>query len=163
MSNISDISKGRTQILFRGGTAGDVFVKTGQSKVFQRSSLTLENQARLLMFLGELEKQMNDDVNKRYNILQVNALKDGRRGYHEIGIEVGNKFIKIIENNGTQTSVKYFIEVGTGYIYGAKGYKAYNPNRRFGTLKTIDDWNWSGYEGESKKGESTLVPKAERR
>ena len=55
------------------------------------------------------------------------------------------------------------IALSSGIIFGADGWKKYNPNRVYGDLTTITEWSWGEYYGVSKTGVSTLVPKAMRR
>jgi hypothetical protein len=107
--------------------------------------------ALLDLFLKRLETELNEDTIKRHSILNESALKEGRRGYHEIGYDEGQRF------------VKYFVEKATGIIFGTKSWKAYNPNHTYGDLTTIDEWEWGGYRGVSKKGMDSLVPPSMRR
>lgn len=46
--------------------------------------------------------------------------------------------------------IRYFIESSTGTIFGPKSDKAPNPRQYYGTLDTVDDWDWSGVFGEPK-------------
>lgn len=119
--------------------------------------------ALLDVFLKRVETELNEDTAKRHGILNESAIKDGRRGYHEIGYDEGQRFVKVWDNNGAQRFVKYFVEKATGIIFGTKSWKAYNPNHTYGDLTTIDEWNWGGYRGESKKGIDSLVPPSMRR
>lgn len=43
------------------------------------------------------------------------------------------------------TSGKYMVEMDTERIYGIKGYGVIHRGHQYGTLDTIDQWDWSGY------------------
>jgi hypothetical protein len=62
-------------------------------------------------------------------------------------LERVHKYIRIYFDNGTQKLSRYFVEVKTGNIYACEGWKKPNFRRQFGTLETIDQFDWSGYEG----------------
>jgi hypothetical protein len=113
-------------------------------------------------FLKLLEVEQNERIKEQHPSLQESALKAGRRGYSEIGYDEGLRFVKVWNDNGGKY-VKYFVEKETGIIFGADGWKKYNPNRVYGDLTTITEWSWGEYYGVSKKGLSTLVPKSMRR
>lgn len=118
---------------------------------------------KLADFIVRLEREMNEEIVKRYPILQENALTAGRRGYEEVQGQRGRRFMKIVAYNGTQTMVKYFVERSTGIIFGAKSFKVYNPNHEYGTLDTLDQYEWGGYYAMRKDGKTTLVPAGERK
>ena len=53
----------------------------------------------------------------------------------------GNKYAKIVN----KSSVRYFVELSTGTIFAAKSWAAPNRNRSYGTLDTMDEFNWGDY------------------
>lgn len=116
---------------------------------------------KLAVFMALVEQQRNVNSSESLNAL---GQKEGRRGYHEIGFdEGGSRFVRVWDNTG-QKSVIFFVEKDSGIIFGAKSWKAYNPNREFGTLDTINEWDWKKYgDAISLTGKSSLVPKAARR
>ena len=65
----------------------------------------------------------------------------------------GRKFIRVFEtlSNG-QNVGRYFVDKNSQVIYGAKSWNQFNPRRQFGTLSTIDQWDFSGYTGVPKSG-----------
>lgn len=113
-------------------------------------------------FTALLEKEQNERIREQHLILHEGAIEKGRRGYHEVRYDEGQRFVKVWSESG-QRMVKYFVEKDTGIIFGADGWKKYNPNRVYGDLTTMDEWTWGEYYGVSKKGLSTLVPEAMRR
>ena len=91
-----------------------------------------------------------------------NGIAAGMRRYEHIGYDEGDRFVKVWRSDTlpiSSRSVSYFVEKRTGIIFGAKGWKAFNPNNEYGTLHTINEWDWSDYYGVSKKGLKTLTPK----
>ena len=40
----------------------------------------------------------------------------------------------------------YFVEKDTKNIYGAKSSTQYNPRRLYGTLETVDQFNWNDHQ-----------------
>lgn len=60
----------------------------------------------------------------------------------------GLKYHRVYRHDSSgHRSVRYFIAVEDGTIYAASSWKKPNPKRSFGTLDTIDQFDWSGYEG----------------
>jgi hypothetical protein len=118
--------------------------------------------ALLDRFMKLLESEQNERVKEQHPSLHESALKEGRRGYTEIGYDEGLRFVKVWADRGGKY-VKYFVEKDTGIIFGAKGWKAYNPIHVYGDLTTIADWSWGEYYATHKQGMKSMVPKAFRR
>lgn len=127
--------------------------------------MTTQFETKLARFLKTLEDQRNEDTERRYPILHKTAIDDGRRGYHEVGSDPGKRFVRVWDSHGSKTSksVSYFVEIETGIIFGAKSWRIYNPNHEYGTLDTIDEWDWSGFYATHKEGRSRMFPKSIRR
>ena len=61
----------------------------------------------------------------------------------EIGVEdSGYKFCKVFVCGGGYKG-RYMVEVATGNIYGVKSWTQVNFRRMYGTLDTIDQFDWS--------------------
>jgi hypothetical protein len=73
-------------------------------------------------------------------------------GPESVEIEQGYKFDKVYINTGVQKSGRYMIESRTGAIYGIKSWTQVNRRRQFGTLDTVDDYDWSEYHGRPLPG-----------
>lgn len=66
----------------------------------------------------------------------------------------GRKYDRISINQ----SIRYFVEKSTGTIYGSKSRAAPNLNWWFGSLDTIQDWDWNGFHASpNRPGIATLV------
>jgi hypothetical protein len=65
-----------------------------------------------------------------------------------VKIAMGRKFAKVIVGS----SVRYFVRLTDGVIFASASHNAPNFNRSFGTLWTINDFNWGGYEARAKFG-----------
>lgn len=124
--------------------------------------------AKLDIFVKRLENERNAAPNETTQSVVKHARAAGRSGYHIIGYDDGKRFVRVWDNRGirpqdTSRGVSYFVEKETGIIFGAKSWKIYNPNREYGTLDTIDEWDWSDFYGKSKTGKDSLVPQGQRR
>lgn len=79
-------------------------------------------------------------------------------------IETGRKFDKVFMNG----KVKYFVArmdqgaVKAGDIYGAKSALAPNFRWFFGTLSSIDLWDWTGEHGKPVNDPSVKIAKSYR-
>lgn len=50
----------------------------------------------------------------------------------------GRKFARIVVDNAT----RYFVDKTTWEVYGAKSNTQFNPRRVYGTLETLNQFNW---------------------
>jgi hypothetical protein len=130
---------------------------------------TVSNPLHLLdAFCKRLEAARNEDIRARYPSLHDRAINDGFEGYHAVKYIEGGRFWKVyieINTDGQYKngSVCYFVERSTGVIFGASGWKAYNPVHEYGNLETIDEWDWAPYYAVNKNGKDSKVPKQSRR
>ena len=85
----------------------------------------------------------------------VNALNDqnvsATRG-DKWQIETGRKFDKVYVQTNVQKLGRYMVDRNSWVIYGIKSWAQINPRRTFGTLDTIDQYDWSPYNGVPKAG-----------
>ena len=58
-----------------------------------------------------------------------------------VTIKYGNKYTRIDRGD----SGCYMIDNMTGVIYGIKAYGVVHKGHAYGTLDTVDEWNWGGY------------------
>ena len=60
---------------------------------------------------------------------------------------MGKKFARVdIGNSG-----RYMVDLETGEIFGVKAYGVVHKGHLFGTLDTIEDWDWTGYRAMQRK------------
>ena len=64
---------------------------------------------------------------------------------HSARVKVGRKYANVDVGGNSYWSGKYMVELATGEIYGIKGYGVIHRGHRYGTLDTIDRYDWSGY------------------
>lgn len=72
---------------------------------------------------------------------------------HAVKLEIGKKYARI-DTGGPSWSGKYMVDMATGEIFGIKGYGVIHRGHRFGTLDTIDAWDWRGYRAMPRKMEA---------
>ena len=60
---------------------------------------------------------------------------------HDCRIKMGRKYANVDVGH----SGKYMVELTTGAIYGIKGYGVIHRGHHYGTLDTLNEWNWAGY------------------
>ena len=86
-------------------------------------------------FAAVLEKAQMD----RLKVDGVDCFANRQTNYTRI-ID-GKKYSKVdIGNSG-----RYMVDKQTEEIFGVKGYGVIHRGHRFGTLDTIQNWNWGGY------------------
>ena len=69
-------------------------------------------------------------------------------------IETGRKFDKVYVKTSVQKLGRYMVDRNSWVIYGIKSWAQINPRRTFGTLDTVDQYDWSPYNGVPKAGTS---------
>lgn len=74
-----------------------------------------------------------------------------------VHIEKGRKFDKVYINTGTQRMGRYMVDRNSWEIYGIKSWAQVNPRRMFGTLDSVDDYDWSPYVGTPKTGTDAAI------
>lgn len=60
---------------------------------------------------------------------------------HDCRVKLGRKYANVDVGD----SGKYMVELATGAIYGIKGYGVIHRGHSYGTLDTLDAYDWSGY------------------
>ena len=91
-------------------------------------------QEKLNKFAKLLEKQQIENLHVRNIACQANI------NNCKVTIKPGKKYVKV----DVGSSGKYIVDAD-GNIFGIKGYGVIHRGRRFGTLDTIDEWDWGGY------------------
>lgn len=82
---------------------------------------------------------------------------DGRDTTDTVQVETGRKFDKCYVqtfHNGQplQKLGRYMIDRNSWVIYGIKSWQQVNLRRQYGTLDTIDQYDWKPYYGTPKPG-----------
>lgn len=67
-------------------------------------------------------------------------------------IDKGRKFDRVFIQGKHQKFGRYFVDRNSWVIYGIKSWAQVNPRRSFGTLDTVDQYDWIGYIGTPKAG-----------
>jgi hypothetical protein len=62
-----------------------------------------------------------------------------------VKIERGRKFDKVFIHTNVQNLGRYMVDRNSWVIYGIKSWAQINERRTYGTLDTIDQYDWSPY------------------
>ena len=84
------------------------------------------------------------------------AFQAADRGCQDFGetaeIESGRKFDKVYIKTSVQNIGRYMVDRNSWVIYGIKSWAQINERRTFGTLDTVDQYDWSSFQGVPKPG-----------
>lgn len=64
-----------------------------------------------------------------------------------VKVRLGKKYSRV----DVGTSGKYMVANATGEIFGIKAYGVIHRGHQYGTLDTIQDWDWSGYQAAKRQ------------
>ena len=67
-------------------------------------------------------------------------------------IETGRKFDKVYVKTSVQKLGRYMVDRNSWVIYGIKSWAQINERRTYGTLDTVDQYDWSPFYGVPKAG-----------
>lgn len=82
---------------------------------------------------------------------------DGRETTDIVAIETGRKFDKVYvqtfhQGKPLQKLGRYMVDRNSWVIYGIKSWAQINERRTYGTLDTVDQYDWKPYYGQPKAG-----------
>lgn len=102
---------------------------------------------KLEMFRVLFETQHNERLTRLYPELDSESVE----------VETGYKFDKVFINRDTGTNShyrmgRYMVESRTGVIYGIKSWTQVNKRRCYGTIDTIDQYDWSDFDARPLPG-----------
>ena len=84
------------------------------------------------------------------------AFQSADKGCQDFGetveIETGRKFDKVYIKTSVQKLGRYMVDRNSWVIYGIKSWAQINERRVFGTLDTIDQYDWAPHYGIPKAG-----------
>jgi len=84
------------------------------------------------------------------------AFQSADKGCQDFGetveIETGRKFDKVYVKTSVQKLGRYMVDRNSWVIYGIKSWAQINERRTYGTLDTIDQYDWSSFYGVPKAG-----------
>lgn len=90
--------------------------------------------------------------------LEAARIKEMARQYPllpppSVRVRIRAKYACVDVETCGQWSGKYMVVLDTGEIFGIKAYGVIHRGHSFGTLDTIHEWDWSGYEARRLKKE----------
>ena len=84
------------------------------------------------------------------------AFQSADKGCQDFGekveIETGRKFDKVYIKTSVQKLGRYMVDRNSWVIYGIKSWAQINERRTYGTLDTVDQYDWSSFYGVPKAG-----------
>jgi len=84
------------------------------------------------------------------------AFQSADKGCQDFGetveIETGRKFDKVYVKTSVQKLGRYMVDRNSWVIYGIKSWAQINERRTYGTLDTVDQYDWSSFYGVPKVG-----------
>jgi hypothetical protein len=99
--------------------------------------------AKLERFAATLEAAQVEQLHRDNLACQANL------NNAKVHIHPGNRYTHV----DVGSSAKYVVVNATGEIFGCKGARVIHRGHRFGTLDSINSWNWSGYRATPKAKE----------
>ena len=93
--------------------------------------------ATVYEFAAQLEADLERGYIKRYGDKYPELAKASSR----VTVHEGPKYTRVnVERSG-----RYMVVNATGEIFGIKAYGVIHRGHQYGTLATIQAWDWSGY------------------
>lgn len=71
---------------------------------------------------------------------------EGWEKHCAVTVKIGGKYARVDVGD----SGKYMVVLETGEIFGIKGYGVIHRGHAYGTLETIHEWDWRGYNARKK-------------
>ena len=84
-----------------------------------------------------LEREQRARIQREFSRL----IAEGQDDAYRVAVHAGPKYTRV-DFGG---SGKYMVVNATGEIFGIKAYGVIHRGHAYGTLETIDAWDWSGY------------------
>ena len=103
--------------------------------------MTTATSATVQDFADRLDSEQRSRYAREYPNIDLN---DGR---YRAAVHVGPKYTRV----DFDQSGKYMVVNATGEIFGIKGYGVIHRGHQYGTLDTLDAWDWSGYVAVPKR------------
>ena len=74
-------------------------------------------------------------------LVRDNVDCEANRAHCKASVTVGKKYARVDAGG----SGKYMVVLATSEIFGIKGYGVIHMGHRYGTLDTVEQWNWMNY------------------
>ena len=88
-------------------------------------------------FANKVQEDQKEHFEKTYPDTEIDFWKDS----YTVHVKPGRKYTKV----DVYHSDKYMVVNETGEIYGIKGYGVIHKGHYYGTLETMNEWNWGGF------------------
>jgi len=90
-------------------------------------------------FANLVQEDTKEHFEKTYPSQPIEFWKDS----YTVKVKPGSKYTKV----DVGRSGKYMVVNTTGEIYGIKAYGVIHKGHYYGTLETMNEWNWGGFYG----------------
>ena len=100
--------------------------------------------ARQLVQLNEFAALLETD--QLAGLVRREVDCEGNRVNAKTSVKIGGKYARV----DIGYSGRYMVDLATDEIFGVKAYGVIHRGHRFGTLDTINDWDWSNYHATPK-------------
>jgi hypothetical protein len=133
-----------TEVVVHGAIARE----TTNYTALKMSNTSAEHMVALMLFTEVLSKaQLRALRGKGENVKEVQAVVENGRKFDKVSLAVTRKVRR--PEGGFEFKVEsmdtaYFVDRRDGAIYGVKSPVAPNLNHFYGTLFTVDKWDWTG-------------------
>ena len=98
--------------------------------------------------IEQFAARVEADTKARFNT-EYPALE--REGNWNVEVKPGRFYTRL----DVGRSGKYMVENQTGRIFGIKAYGVIHRGHQYGTLQTVNDWQWGGYVAHPKRGDNS--------
>ena len=91
--------------------------------------------------IQDFANKVQEDQKKHFEEIYPNTEIEFWERSYTVKVKPGRKYTKV----DVGSSGKYMVVNETGEIYGIKGYGVIHKGHYYGTLETMNEWNWGGF------------------
>ena len=100
-----------------------------------------ESKTSALVKIQEFANKVQEDQKEHFEKTYPNSEIEFWKNSYTVHVKPGRKYTKV----DVGRSGKYMVVNETGEIYGIKGYGVIHKGHYYGTLETMNEWNWGGF------------------
>jgi hypothetical protein len=100
----------------------------------------------ILTKIQEFANLVQEDQKEHFRVTYPDTKIEFWKQSYTVKVKPGRKYTKV----DVGKSGKYMVVNDTGEIFGIKAYGVIHKGHFYGTLETINEWNWGGYSAYKK-------------